>query len=78
MEDAAASNPAKFDQEDAMPNHAALNNVEHRDLRIDTRRLAALGDDVMCAATFPAEFRNVQSHYPIVFRRTELRLVDRL
>jgi len=53
-----------------MPNHAALNNVEHRDLRIDTRRLAALGDDVMCAATFPAEFRNVQAHYPIVFRRT--------
>jgi len=52
-----------------MPNHAALNNIEHRDLRIDTRRDPALGDDVMFAMTFPAEFRNVQAHYPIVFRR---------
>jgi len=52
-----------------MPNHAALNNIEHHDLRIDTRRDAALGDEVMFAITFPAEFRNVQAHYPIVFRR---------
>jgi hypothetical protein len=46
-----------------------LNNVDHKDLRIDTRRAGSLGDDVMCAPTFPAEFRNVQSHYPIVFRK---------
>jgi len=52
-----------------MPNHAALNNIEHHDLRIDTRRDATLGDDVMFAITFPSEFRNVQAHYPIVFRR---------
>ncbi len=52
-----------------MPNHVALNNVEHRNLRIDTRHDATLGDEVMFALTFPAEFRNVQAHYPIVFRR---------
>lgn len=53
-----------------MSNHALLNNIDHKDLRIDTGRGAALGDAVMSAATFPAEFRNVQAHYPIVFRRT--------
>ena len=52
-----------------MANHALLNNIEHRHLRIDSRRTAALGDDVMSAPTFPAEFRNVQAHYPIVFHK---------
>ncbi|GAB1594836.1 SapC family protein [Lysobacter sp. PAGU 2638] len=47
-----------------------LNNVDHADLRIDTRHAAALGDDVMLALTFPAEFRDVQAHYPIVFAKT--------
>lgn len=46
-----------------------LNPVEHRTLRVRAGHGAALGDDVMYALTFPAEFRNVQSHYPIVFRR---------
>ncbi|HBN52603.1 MAG TPA: peptidase [Stenotrophomonas sp.] len=46
-----------------------LNNVDHRDLRIDARRGMSLGDGVMAAPTFPAEFRNVQSYYPIVFGR---------
>ncbi|MEL1263002.1 SapC family protein [Pseudoxanthomonas putridarboris] len=53
-----------------MANHALLNNIDHKDLRIDTGRTAALGDDVMFALTFPAEFRNVQAQYPIVFRKT--------
>jgi hypothetical protein len=52
-----------------MSNHVLLNNVEHRDLRIDTGHGLALGDGVMSAPTFPAEFRNVQAHYPIVFRK---------
>jgi hypothetical protein len=50
-----------------MPNHALLNNVQHRDLRIITRSGADLGDNVMCALTFPGEFRSVQSCYPILF-----------
>ena len=46
-----------------------LNNVEHKDLRVITTRGAQYGDDVMAALTFPAEFRNLQVHYPIVFRK---------
>ncbi len=53
-----------------MTNTALLNNLEHKDLRIDTRRRTGLGDDAMFALTFPDEFRNVQAHYPIVFRKT--------
>lgn len=35
-----------------------------------TQRGAAYGDDVMFGLTFPLEFRDVQAHYPIVFRKT--------
>jgi hypothetical protein len=52
-----------------MTRHVLLNNIDHRNVRIDTGRGAGLGDDVMFAPTFPGEFRNVQAHYPIVFRR---------
>lgn len=52
-----------------MARHALLNNIDHKDLRVDTTHGAALGDDVMLALTFPGEFRSVQAHYPIVFRR---------
>lgn len=52
-----------------MSRHAQLNNIDHRDLRIVTERGAAWGDDVMSALTFPAEFRDVQSRYPIVFQK---------
>ncbi|GAB3341320.1 SapC family protein [Marilutibacter aestuarii] len=52
-----------------MTRHTALNNIDHRDLRVDPRRGARMGDDVMFAPTFPAEFRNVQAHYPIVFHK---------
>jgi hypothetical protein len=53
-----------------MAKNAVLNNVEHKDLRVITRRAAQYGDDVMFALTFPAEFRSVQAHYPIVFSKT--------
>ncbi|MGH8084480.1 MAG: SapC family protein [Lysobacter sp.] len=54
-----------------MVNAVLLNNIDHRDLRVDPRRGARFGDEpVMSSATFPAEFRNVQAHYPIVFRAT--------
>lgn len=54
-----------------MPNPVLLNNVQHKDLRVLTQRSATLGDDVMFALTFPAEFRTLQAHYPIVFRKTD-------
>lgn len=52
-----------------MSKHVLLNNVDHKDLRVITTRGAEYGDNVMLAATFPAEFRNLQAHYPIVFRK---------
>jgi hypothetical protein len=52
-----------------MPNHAILNNVDHKHLRVITARGAAYGDAVMSALTFPAEFRELQAHYPIVFAK---------
>lgn len=54
-----------------MPNHALLNNNEHKQMRIITRRGAAYGDAVMSALTFPAEFRELQAHYPIVFAKNQ-------
>lgn len=54
-----------------MPNPVLLNNVQHKDLHIRTHRSAALGDDVMFATTFPAEFRTLQAYYPLVFRKSD-------
>lgn len=53
-----------------MSNPVLLNNLEHKDLRVIADHGAAYGDDVMFSLTFPLEFREVQAHYPIVFRRT--------
>jgi hypothetical protein len=52
----------------SQPRHVLLNNVEHAQLRVITRRGAAWGDAVMAVPTFPAEFRAVQACYPIVFQ----------
>ena len=54
-----------------MPKAILLNNVDHKDLRIISKRAAEYGDNVMFANTFPAEFRQLQAHYPIVFRKTQ-------
>jgi hypothetical protein len=53
-----------------MTQHAMLNNVDHRDLRVITAHGAAYGDDAMAVMTFPAEFREIQAHYPIVFAKS--------
>jgi hypothetical protein len=55
-----------------MTQHAVLNKIDHRNLRVDTSHGAMFGDEIMSALTFPAEFRNVQSYYPIVFQKDEL------
>lgn len=52
-----------------MARHAPLNNIDHKSLRIITTRSAAYGDNQMCALVVPAEFRNVQACYPIVFQK---------
>jgi hypothetical protein len=47
-----------------------LNNVDHKDLRVITKHSAQFGDAVMSTLTFPLEFRDLQAHYPIVFRKS--------
>lgn len=53
-----------------MSNHVLLDNVNHKDLRIITRRSAQYGDDITCTGIFPVEYRQVQAEYPIVFRKS--------
>lgn len=52
-----------------MANPVLLNNIDHKDLHVQTGRGAGFGDNVMSALTFPGEFRDVQACYPIVFRK---------
>jgi SapC len=52
-----------------MSNHQILNAADHTDLRIHAGASAAFGDNVMACLATPSEFRSVQAHYPIVFRR---------
>ena len=46
-----------------------LNSDDHGDLRVRTERSADLGDDLMHCVVFPAEFRNVQASYPILWQK---------
>ncbi|MGB5411943.1 MAG: SapC family protein, partial [Woeseiaceae bacterium] len=52
-----------------MSQHEVLNKEKHRGLRIKTGYSAALGDAVMYVMTYPMEFRDVQSCYPILFTK---------
>jgi hypothetical protein len=53
----------------SMPRHAQLNNLQHKDLRVITRRSTELGDGVGSVVVFPTEFREAQREYPILFRK---------
>lgn len=46
-----------------------LNATAHGRLRVKTAHSPALGDAVMHCMVFPAEFRNVQASYPILFQK---------
>ena len=52
-----------------MANHALLNSIEHKDLKVITTRSAELGDNIWYAQTFFQEYRAVQAHYPILFQK---------
>ncbi|MDR7333749.1 SapC family protein [Roseateles asaccharophilus] len=54
-----------------MTRPAALNNVAHRHLRVRTERSAALGDARRSVLALPAEFRQLQAHFPIVFQHVD-------
>ena len=44
---------------------------QYKHLRVITERSPAWGDALMSALTFPAEFRDLQACYPIVFAQDE-------
>ncbi len=52
-----------------MSQHVIVDSTSHRDLRVLDQASATLGDAVMAAMALPHEFRQLQRHYPIVFRR---------
>lgn len=52
-----------------MSNHQILNTNAHAELRVHTECGAEFGDAAMAAFVVPDEFRKLQAHYPIVFRR---------
>lgn len=52
-----------------MSRHQILNNADHADLRVHTAAGTEYGDTVMACITVPTEFRQMQGHFPIVFRR---------
>lgn len=53
-----------------MAAHVLLNNIDHKDLKINTMRSDAFGDNIMYCATYYSEFRNLQDHYPILFMKS--------
>ena len=52
-----------------MSKHQILTSADHGDLRVHAGAGAEYGDNVMACFTVPIEFRRVQGHFPIVFRR---------
>lgn len=56
-------------KENKMANNVIVNNIDHKDLKIIADRGAEYGDNIWYGFTFPMEFRSVQGHYPIFFRK---------
>lgn len=52
-----------------MANYTLLNNISHKDLKVDTRFSTEYGDNLGSTLTFPTEFADVQREYPILFRK---------
>ena len=52
-----------------MSQYEVLKSEKHRQMRVKTGYGAALGDAVMYAMTYPMEFRDIQSCYPILFTK---------
>lgn len=52
-----------------MSQYEVLDREKHRDLRIKTGYGTALGDAVRYVMTYPLEFRDIQSCYPILFTK---------
>jgi hypothetical protein len=53
--------------DDGMSNAVLLNNVEHKDLKVDASLKAEYGDNVNRVLAFSTEFGDLQKEYPILF-----------
>ena len=53
-----------------MSNYVILSPTAHKQTKVITRRSADYGDNIKYAMTFPLEFRNIQSSYPIFFSKS--------
>jgi len=56
---------------DDMARHELLDNVVHKDLRVDTRFGAGLGDPAGLVPVWPTEFAELQREYPIFLQKGE-------
>lgn len=54
-----------------MTNHALLDNVTHKDLRVIRDYARVAGYDVNVARVFPSEFMQLQAEYPLFFVRNK-------
>lgn len=52
-----------------MSNYQHLNNKSHQNIKVQTKHSAQLGDAIASCLTFPSEFGDVHSEYPILFRK---------
>ncbi|BBN81682.1 hypothetical protein PA25_16670 [Pseudoalteromonas sp. A25] len=52
-----------------MSQEQLLDNITHKEIKILTERSASLGDDVSITRVFPSEFAQLQSDYPIFFKK---------
>ena len=50
-------------------NIVALNNIQHKDLKIITTYSEQFGNNVSSVITFPTEFAQIQREYPILFQK---------
>jgi len=50
-----------------MANHVLLDNISHKNTKIITKRSISLGDSIPSLMTFPFEYRDIQTNFPICF-----------
>jgi hypothetical protein len=52
-----------------MTNHVLLDNISHKDLKINTNHDLMADDNLSYTLVFPSEFKRLQADYPIFFRK---------
>lgn len=62
-------NLIRSDGKEDMANLVSLNNVEHKDLKVNVEYSPVYGHAVGCVTVLPTEFADIQKEYPIFFQR---------